>query len=440
MRWKRTEYSGWGRVLKATGDLARPERAGTLRAILRERASLAIGNRRSYGDAPLNDGDGAIDMTRLDRLISFDENSGILRAEAGIRIGEILRLFAPRGWLPAVLPGTGFATLGGCIGNDVHGKNHHRAGSFGQHVTKIELLGANGRLRRITPEANADLFRATVGGLGQTGVILAASIRLMRCASEIMGVRETRIDSLAEFLAMLDSSTATFSVGWIDATARNEALGRGILEEAEIGGAGEPIAEGRSRKVPFDAPRFLLSPPVVRAFNHFYLRRIPAEGRQVSRSMAEFFFPLDRIHDWNRLYGKPGFHQFQCVLPARAAPAALEQMLALIAKSKLASPLAVLKRLGEGRGGMMSFPMEGYTLAVDFPNQRRVASLIAELQQITLQSQGRLYLAKDSLATREMVAPMYDEWSAFSRIANGVDPDGRFTSDIVRRLNLRGAP
>ena len=436
MRWKETEYSGWGRVLKASGRLARPERRAALKAVLKEGAVPAIGRLRSYGDAALNDGGGALDMGRLDRLISFDETTGDLEAEAGVTIGEIARIFAPRGWLPAVMPGTGFATLGGCIANDVHGKNH-RAGSFGQHVREIALIGASGRLRRITPDSAPDLFRATIGGLGQTGVIQSAVIRMVPVTSTVMEVRESRIDSLGEFLALLEGSNAEYCVGWIDATARGAALGRGILEEAAVSDHASPLPARRARAIPFDAPSFLLSSPVVRLFNRLYLRRVPPEGRQVERVMQDFFFPLDRIHDWNRLYGKAGFHQFQCVLPEGAAEPALRQMLERVSESGLASPLAVLKRMGPGRGGMMSFPMEGFTLALDFPNRARASALIRDLEVLALEAGGRIYLAKDSLAEPETIAAMYDEREAWAKIVNAADPEARFQTDLVRRLRLR---
>ncbi len=437
MLWKTAEYSGWGRVLKATGAMARPEKLAHLKDLAKGAGAPAIGNRRSYGDAALNSRGGVINMTRLDRLLAFDPQTGILAAEAGIDIGEIARIFAPKGWIPAVMPGTGFATLGGCIGNDVHGKNHHGAGSFGQHVVSISLLGKSGRSRKITPESNPDLFRATVGGLGQTGVIISAEIAMTRCTSEVMDVRENRADSLDEFMAMLERSSATYCVGWIDATATGTKLGRGILEEAEISDHAAAITLKSAKSIPMDAPRFLLSPPIIRLFNTAYLRRVPVGGRRIKRAMQDFFFPLDRIHDWNRLYGKPGFHQFQCVIPPLNAGASITQMMTLIARSGLASPLAVLKRMGGGRAGMMSLPMEGFTLAVDFPNRGRAAALIEELEDIALTAGGRIYLAKDSLAGADAVATMYDERAAFAAIANAADPTGALTTDLVRRLNLR---
>lgn len=437
MRWKTAEYTGWGRVLKATGDIARPERVSVLKSLWADGKGPAIGNRRSYGDACLNGKGPAIEMTRLDRLIAFDPATGILKAEAGITLGEITRIFATKGWIPHVVPGTGFVTLGGAIANDVHGKNHHGAGSFGQYVTRISLLGANGKTRQITPDGTPDLFKATIGGLGQTGVILSAEIQMKPCASAIMDVRENRAEGLDDFLAMLDQSTATYSVGWIDATATGAALGRGILEEAEIRDHTVQAKLGRAKSVPRDAPGFAMSAVLVRLFNAIYYRRVPQDGRRLDRPMQDFFFPLDRIHNVNRLYGKNGFHQFQCVLPDATASEALAKMLRAITKAGLASPLAVLKKMGAGRAGFLSFPMEGYTLAVDFQNRPRAAGLIADLEDITLRSGGRVYLAKDALSRADSIAEMYDELPDFARVANVADPQGVFLTDMVRRLKLR---
>ncbi len=431
MIWKSAEYNGWGRVLKARGELARPERQSALAALP---PAAAIGNCRSYGDACLNADGKAIQMTRLDRILGFDEATGVLHVEAGITVGEIARIYAPRGWLPAVMPGTGFATVGGCIANDVHGKNHHHAGSFGQHVQDITLL-QNGKSRKVTPDKTPDLFRATLGGLGQTGTIVSARLKLLQCKGDLMTVTERRAENLDEFLALFDSSQATYSVGWIDATASGNALGRGILEEGETGYGMVPPAK-RSRSVPFDAPGFALSPPVVRIFNQAYFRRIPERGRTQVKPINDFFFPLDKIHDWNRLYGKRGFHQFQCVVPVDAT-GSLREMLEKIAHSGLASPLAVLKRMGPGRAGYMSFPMEGYTLAVDFPNRGQSASLIARLEEMAAAAGGRIYLAKDALALAKRLKAMYPEQPKFAAAAAKADPEGQLATDLIRRLKLR---
>ena len=312
MAHKTITYAGWGRALTATGDMARPERVTHLARILDDSPAPAIGQRRSYGDACLCDARLAVDMTRLDRIRSFDAEAGRLTVEGGAMIGDLARILAPKGWLPPVMPGTGFATVGGSVANDVHGKNHHGAGTFGQHVTAIRLLTPEGP-KTITAK-NKNLFTATIGGLGQTGIIETVDLQLSKAKGDLVTVTERRIRDWDEHIDLLDGSEATYSVGWIDATAKGASLGRGILEEAETGAGLVPPAK-KARKVPFDAPRLALSGPVVRAFNATYWRRVPERGRTVVKRIEDFFFPLDKIHDWNRLYGKRGFHQFQCVVP-----------------------------------------------------------------------------------------------------------------------------
>lgn len=434
MRWKKTDYTGWGRALHASAEIARPERLSALKALLADTPAPAIGQLRSYGDAALNTGGRAIDMTRLDRILGFDAETGVVEVEAGAKIGDLGRIFAARGWIPPVMPGTGFATVGGCIANDVHGKNHHVVGSFGQHVTEITLLQGD-KLRKLTPDKTKVLFKATVGGLGQTGVIASAKIQLMPCKGDMMVLTERRVDGWEEFLSVLENSRADYNVGWIDATAKGVNLGRGILEEGEITSGVSPT-KGKARDVPFNAPHWALSAPVVRMFNEVYFRRVPAGGRTTVKPISAPFFPLDAIHNWNRLYGKRGFHQFQCVVPMDQAPA-LRQMLDLIANSGLASPLAVLKRMGDGRAGYMSFPMEGYTLAVDFPNRSGARVLIGNLERMTEDAGGRIYFAKDALSGPDRVATMYPEHGDWLKAVAKADPDGAMITDLVRRLNLR---
>ena len=434
MSWKTLEYTGWGRVHRATGEVARPERNSALQRTLSEQPAPAIGNRRSYGDASLNDGGRAIDMTRMDRILGFDPETGLLHVEAGCTIGHLVRAFAPKGWLPPVMPGTGFATIGGCIAQDVHGKNHHHAGSFGQHVKSLTLM-TGGKAETVLSTENGTRFRATVGGLGQTGVIADAKLRMLKAKGDVMIVTERRVEDLDQHLALLDASEAAYTVGWIDATATGTDLGRGILEEGETG-AGLVPAPKKARSVPMDAPAFALAPGMVRTFNAAYYRRVPTQGRTVVKPIYDFFFPLDRIHDWNRLYGKPGFHQFQCVLPLDEKDA-LRKMLTDIGRAGTASPLAVLKRMGPGRAGMLSFPMEGYTLAVDFPNRSAAEKVIKRLEAMTAEARGRIYLAKDALASGETIKAMYPEWPEWREAANEVDPDGALKTDMVRRLELR---
>lgn len=433
MIWTKDETTrGWGRVRSAVSDIARPMDPKTLSAV-----APAVGNRRSYGDAPLNDGGKAIDMTQLDQIIAFDRDSGLLTVQSGITLGELTRILAPQGWMPAVMPGTGFATVGGAIAMDVHGKNHHNAGSFCHHVTQITLIQGD-KPRSITPKSGA-LWKATCGGLGQTGLIAQATLQLTRARGDMMLVSEQRARDWDHHIALLDGSHAPYTVGWIDATATGDALGRGIVEEGETCRGLRP-RQRSAKSVPFNAPNWALSSLVVKMFNAAYYRRVPKSGRTVVRTVQDFFFPLDKIHDWNKLYGKRGFHQFQCVVPLDASDA-LRDMMHKIARSGLASPLAVLKRMGpdlhRSHAGYMSFPMEGYTLAVDFPNSIPARRLIAQLEAATVAVGGRLYLAKDALSTGPAIKSMYPNHPKWARTVAKADPDGLLATDMTRRLDLR---
>lgn len=428
---KSCELAGWGRALRAQMQVSRPERIADLGAP----TGVAIGARRSYGDAALNCGGGGTDMTRLDRIVAFDPKTGIAQVEAGARLGDLLAVFSRRGWLPKVVPGTGHATIGGAIAMDVHGKNHHRDGSFGQHLTGVTVRLPTGETRELAPQD--DLFAATVGGLGQTGIVLRAGLKLARCPGTAARVTENRADGLDQHLSLLDDPKADYCVGWVDATAQGDHLGRGIVEVAKLVDADSPAADA-GRRVPFDAPAFALSPPVVRLFNRAYFNRVPSDGRTVIRPISDFFFPLDRIRDWNRLYGRRGFHQFQCVVPDRNV-GALRDMLGRISASGLASPLAVLKRMGAGRAGLISFPAEGYTLAVDVPNSHAAMPLFADLHDLTREAGGRIYFAKDALCPPELIPAMYPDLPRWQAIVAEADPKGVLVSDLVRRLKLREA-
>lgn len=437
MSWKTLDYTGWGRASTANGTVTRPERQTAVARTLAQGAVPAFGMLRSYGDAALNSGGKSMDMTRLDRVLDFDADTGVVSVEAGLPIGDLGRTFAAKGWIPPVMPGTGFATIGGCIANDVHGKNHHVMGSFGEHVVEITLIQGD-KTRKITPKSAPDLFKATVGGLGQTGVITAAKIQMMRCKGDLMVLTERRIDGFDDFLIAFDESKTDYTVGWIDATAKGTHLGRGILEEGEIT-SGVNRAKGKTRAVPFNAPAWALSAPVVRLFNELYFRRVPVSGRTSVKPITAPFFPLDAIQNWNRLYGKTGFNQFQCVVPLDKTDI-LRIMLERISVSGLASPLAVLKKMGAGRAGYMSFPMEGYTLAVDFPNRGGAAFLIRELTDLARDAGGRIYFAKDGVAEPAQISGMYPDLEKWRKSVSKADPTGAYETDLVRRLALRATP
>jgi decaprenylphospho-beta-D-ribofuranose 2-oxidase len=440
--WAKVELAGWGRVCKAACVAARPERMRDLCAAAAAppegRSLLAHGAGRSYGDVALNGGGAALVSTRLDRMLDFDPATGRLVAEPGVTFADLLRAFLPRGFLAPVSPGTGLATLGGGVANDVHGKNHHGAGSFGDHLDWVELLLPDGSTLRASESEHADLFHATIGGLGLTGIVTSLCLRLRRVPSNALTVRRRRIADLDDFLAGFEAAAqATYSVGWIDALASGAALGRGVLETAEPSPLPVRDAPSRARRVPLELPGFTLNPVTVRGFNELYWRRVPREGVEALTSYARFLHPLDALHDWNRLYGRAGFHQFQCVVPFEDGAATLRRLLETVAGGGVgASPLAVLKAMGRQGRGLLSFPRPGWTLALDVPARHGTPALFARLERITRDAGGRVYLAKDALLSREGFEAMYPMAAEFRRLRAQLDPQHRLCSDLARRLGL----
>ena len=438
--WKSTSLQGWGRSTRSPCLAARPERLRELRAALdvpEGRSLIAHGGGRSYGDAALNT-DGAVVVTgRLDRILAFDPATGELVAEPGVTFADLLEVFLPRGFIAPVSPGTAHVTLGGALANDVHGKNHHHVGSFGQHVAWCDLLLPDGRMLRVSPEAEPELFQATVGGIGLTGLIAALCLRLVPVPSNALAVRRRRVRDLDEFLAGFEAEAgATWSVGWIDALAGGASLGRGVLETAEPSPGGLAAAPPRTKRFPVDAPGWLLNGLSVRAFNELYWRRVPAGGQQAVVPYRQFLYPLDAIEGWNRMYGRQGFRQFQCVVPSGPGVAALRRLLETVAAGGNASFLAVLKVMGPEGLGMLSFGMPGYSLALDIPAKPGSEALFAQLERIARDAGGRIYLAKDSLLSAEGFAAMYPRAGEFRAVRERVDPARRLSSDMARRLGL----
>ncbi len=441
--WRHDRFTGWGRVLQAEMDAARPERIGELAKSLKgvdRRGVIVHAGGRSYGDAALNSGGQAILTRRLDRLIDFDPASGLLVAEAGVTFDDLRRVFLPRGFLAPVTPGTAFATLGGAVANDVHGKNQDRAGNFGRHVAWLELMSPAGEIRKLMP--GDPLFAATVAGLGLTGVILTVALKMMAVPSRFVAARERRVADLDEFLEALEDvrRSATYSVGWIDALASGASLGRGIVESADPGLAqeGERYREPRRRSVPFDFPAFVLNPLTIGAFNACHWRSVPKRGRERRVAYDRFLYPLDAINGWNRLYGRRGFHQFQCLLPEANSRNALRSILETCVGSRAASFLGVLKTMGQEGTGLLSFGGRGHTLALDFPARPGIGDLLTRLERMVLDHGGRIYAAKDSHLSAANFAAMYPKLPEFRAILAEVDPERRMMSDLARRLDIRG--
>lgn len=395
---------------------------------------LPYGNGRSYGDVCLN-ADGTLIRTgQANRVIGFDRESGRLVCEAGILLKDILELVVPHGWFLPVTPGTRFVSVGGAIANDVHGKNHYTHGSFGHSLLRFELLRSDGTRMVCSPDENAPWFRATVGGLGLTGLITWAEIQLMPIDNRFMLTETRRFGDLDAFWA-LNAEAETrwpYTVAWIDCLAAQRHRGRGIYLSARHAPAQSAAPDWRERplRFPLDPPVSLVNRLSLRIFNTlYYHRRLPAGPRLTH--YAPYFYPLDRILEWNRIYGRKGFYQYQCVIPPDSAQYGIRNLLEIIARHGTGSFLAVLKTFGSRPSlGMLSFPRAGATLALDFPDEgSRTLRLFAELDAVVRETNGAIYPAKDARMPGNLFRAGYPAWRTF---AEHIDP--RFSSSFWRRV------
>ena len=454
-----TLLSGWGRYPVQSCELERPERYADLHS---DAASvIARGQGRSYGDAALNENRRVLLTGRVNRLLEFDAEKGVLRAEAGVTLAEILDVAVPNGWFLPVTPGTKFVSLGGCVAADVHGKNHHHDGSFGDHVIAIDLIHADGSRVTCSAAENTELFWATVGGMGLTGIIGEVALKLIPIQSSHMMVRHHAAANLEQLFQYLQDPSIDdrYTVAWIDSLATGQRLGRGIamcghhanVEELPAGFADAfATRHERSRQVPFDFPAWMLNPLSIGAFNALYYRREGKKQQPFLTGYDPYFYPLDAIGQWNRMYGKRGFVQYQCVIPDSSAFDGIKTLLQELSGSRRPSFLAVLKRLGAQGGGLLSFPMAGYTLALDLPIRSGkllaghpddgLFALLDKLDKIVLQHGGRVYLAKDARLSAESFRAMYPRYGEWLKIKNAVDPQNRFSSSLARRLGIGDAP
>lgn len=440
------ELSGWGRYPRVATRLCAPrDEAGVCDALARSGAVIARGNGRAYGDSAVSPGT-TLDMRRFNRMLSFEESTGVLVAESGVLLGDVIAAFLPRGWFPHVTPGTKFVSLGGAIAADVHGKNHHKEGSFGRYVEWIELMGPEGTTCRCSPTENAELFAWTLGGMGLTGVILRAAIRLRRVESGWIRQSTLAAEGLDAALAIFEKTQdATYSVAWIDCLANGPSMGRSLVILGEHAGLDDldqrqqasPFETPRraARKVPADLPGWALNGFSVSLFNDLYYARGKAGAGERLTDWDSYFYPLDAVLEWNRIYGRRGFTQFQCVLPLAASRDGLRALLEAISAEGQASFLAVLKRMGP-QDSAMSFPMEGYTLALDFPVSEPALALQERLDAVVIDHGGRFYLAKDARMTRETLAASDPRAArlAAMREARGLAP--AFRSAQSERLGL----
>jgi FAD/FMN-containing dehydrogenase len=428
--------TSWGRILRVEHDVASlANRFDSLPNYANDSLTfLPYGNGRSYGDSCLNVGGVSLKTRALDRFISFDQGTGRLCCESGVLLSEILCLIVSKGWFLPVTPGTRFITVGGAIANDVHGKNHHLNGTFGSHVAQFELLRSDGQRLICSNTENADYFSATIGGLGLTGLITWVEIQLHRIGNPWIDVETIRYESLDEFFDLCEESDRNYeyTASWIDCASKGKRLGRGLFIRGNHTPAGAVLGKYSPKTItfPFIPPVSMVNSLTLKAFNTaYYHKQLQKKSRHI-QYYEPFFYPLDGILEWNRMYGSNGFYQYQCVIPKQRGKEAISDLLKEIAKSGMGSFLAVLKVCGNIQSpGMLSFPLPGVSLALDFPNRGGVHQLFSRLDSIVNSAGGRLYPAKDGRMPGELFRNGYPLWQEFT---NYIDP--RFSSSFWRRV------
>lgn len=448
--------TGWGRTAPTTARVLTTGSVEEIQQAVREageRGVIARGLGRAYGDPAQNAGGGVLDMTGLDRIHAIDADSGLVDTDAGVSLDELMRRALPFGlWIP-VLPGTRQVTVGGAIAADIHGKNHHTDGSFGNHVTSMDVVVGDGSVRTLTPEGpDAELFWATVGGMGLTGVVVRATIRLKHVETAYFVVDTDRTANLDELMARLTDGSDdeyTYSVAWFDSLRTGASMGRAVLTRGASARREDLPRKLRRRPLAFDAPQLLSAPPIfppglvnratITAFNELWYRKAPKRKRGEIQNITQFFHPLDLVGEWNRVYGPRGFLQYQFMVPF-GAEETFRAAIETIASSGQVSFLNVLKRFGAGNEAPLSFPAPGWTLTVDIPIGPRIggplAALCDRLDELVLGAGGRLYLAKESRTTPEALARMYPRLDEWRKVRAAADPQGVFSSDLSRRLML----
>jgi len=445
--------SGWGRYPLRDCAVRRPETVSALRQPIQasDVSLLSRGMGRSYGDAAVNADGYTILSERLNRMLEFNDRTGLLCCEAGVTIEDILQTFVPRGWFPTVTPGTKFVTVGGAVAADVHGKNHHRDGSFCRYVRRLTLILASGETVSCSRVENSDLFWATVGGMGLTGIIVEVEFFLRPIATAYYKTLNLKARNLQETLDLFDryEPEYQYSVAWIDCLASGDSMGRCLLtlgNDATVGDLNRQqqerpleIKPRRRLRVPFDFPSGLLNRYTVRLFNYFYYHRQRSAKVEKIVDYDSFFYPLDSIWDWNRIYGKRGFVQYQFAIPSAVSREGLTQILTLLSSKGCGSFLAVLKRLG-AQEGWLSFPMPGYTLALDIPIRPGIWEFLEQLDRLVLDCGGRIYLAKDARMRPEVFRQMYPEFDRWLAVKSRIDPQNRFRSALSERLHIEPLP
>lgn len=440
---------GWGVTSPSVASVVPLDHVDAIAAALKgdnHRGVIARGYGRSYGDPAQNAGGTVVDGTAATGLIALDLATGTVVARAGTSIDQLIRWLVPLGWFVPVTPGTRSVSVGGAIAADIHGKNHHWSGSWCRHVDSFRLMVADGSVVGVSRESDPELFWATCGGLGLTGVILDATIHMKPIETSWLYVDTDRVPNLDELMSLMASSDRDYeySVAWIDLVAGGRNMGRGVLDRGRFATPSELGTRQQRRNLEFHdheiatlppLPASLVNPLTVRAFNELWYRKTPRRRHGHLATISQFFHPLDLVRDWNRIYGPRGCIQWQCVVPKDRGDV-IESVVSRLSSTHLSSFLAVLKLMGPGDGAHLSFPQEGWTLALDVPVGAGMSGIFDDFDEQVVEAGGRLYLAKDARMRPELLPLMYPRLDEWLEIRRRVDPDGRFQSDMSRRLGL----
>lgn len=447
--------AGWGNYPLARSTIMRPERvasaANALAGLPSNRTIIARGSGLAYGDAAINKGGFVLATSRMNKFLAFDPDSGLIRCQAGVSLGDILTVTLPRGWFLSVTPGTSRASVGGCIACDVHGKNHHKAGSFGNHVRQITLLTADGEVMACSPVERSELFWASIGGMGLTGIILDATLALRPVESSWVLARSIVTRDLDDTLRVLfDTQDATYSVAWLDATTNAKDRGRGVVMLGEHALRGEVPSDAstdplgfrppRRARIPARMPGVLRGLSTARVLNNaIYGRYSWLHAGVQAISTAAFFYPLDAIENWNQLYGRRGFVEYQAVIPEASAALLIRSMMDALATARQPSFFSSMKRLGAANQAPLSFPAQGIGFSFDVPISDRLFGLLDSFDDKVADVGGRVYLAKDARCRPEVMDAFYPRRREWENLVTRHDPSGKLSSDMARRLRLRAA-
>lgn len=427
----------WGMYPKVNNSVFKYDKEETLRQIINEHSELIpYGNGRSYGDSALSSN--IINVKPHDYFIDFNAESGLLHVQAGVLLSEILESYVPRGWFLKVTPGTKLITVGGAIASDVHGKNHHVEGCFSECVQEFQIMLANGEIVTCSKESTPELFKATCGGMGLTGVILDAKIYLKKINSQYIDQTTIKTKNLKEtFEAFETYKEKPYSVAWIDCLAKNETIGKCLLMVGDFRDDGNLEYKKKNQlSIPFNFPSFALNNLSVRAFNWLYYGKAKNGVSKQKVDIDTFFYPLDAIGHWNRIYGKNGFTQYQFILPKETSYEGLEEILTTISDSGKGSFLAVLKLYGKANENYLSFPIEGYSLALDFKIEKGLFELLDKLDEIVVKHEGRIYLTKDVRVSKETFEQGYPEIETFRQYRKENRMDIKFQSLQSKRVGI----